>query len=133
MTESWKHWEGQVVDGQFHLRQHLGGSGHSAVFLTEHGEHDPQKAAIKLIPADPDSAEVQLSRWRQAAKLSHPHLLRIFQVGRCQLGDMNLLYLVTESAQEDLSQILPQRALTKAEARDMLAPVLEVLGYIHAA
>jgi len=133
MTESWKHWEGQVVDGQFHLRQYLGGSGHSAVFLTEHGEGGTQKAAIKFIPADPDSAEVQLSRWRQAAKLSHPHLLRIFQVGRCQIGDMNLLYAVTECAQEDLSQILPKRPLTQPEARDMLAPVLDVLGYIHAA
>ena len=133
MTESWKHWEGQVVDGQFHLRQYLGGSGHSAVFLTEHGEGGTQKAAIKFIPADPDSAEVQLSRWRQAAKLSHPHLLRIFQVGRCQIGDMNLLYAVTECAQEDLSQILPRRPLSQAEARDLLAPVLDVLGYIHAA
>ncbi len=133
MTESWKHWEGQVVDGQFHLRQYLGGSGHSAIFLTEHGEGGTQKAAIKLIPADPDSAEVQLSRWRQAAKLAHPHLLRIFQVGRCQIGDMNLLYAVTECAQEDLSQILPRRPLSQAEARDMLAPVLDVLGYIHTA
>jgi hypothetical protein len=75
MTESWKNWEGQVADGQFHLRQYLGGSDHSAVFLTE---RESQKAAIKFIPADPDNAETQLSRWRQAAKLSHPHLLRIF-------------------------------------------------------
>jgi TonB family protein len=132
MTESWKHWEGHVVDGQFHLRQYLGGSGHSAVFSTEFGESEPQKAAIKFIPADPDSAEAQLSRWRQAAKVSHPNLLRIFQAGRCQLGDMNLLYVVTDCAQEDLSQILPQRPLTQEEARDMLAPVLGVLGYLHA-
>jgi len=133
MTESWKHWEGQVVDGKFQLRQYLGGSDHSAVFLTEYGEGGSQKAAIKFIPADPDSAEVQISRWRQAAKLSHPHLLRIFQVGRCQIGDTNLLYAVTECGQEDLSQILPRRPLTQAETRDMLAPVLDVLGYIHAA
>ena len=130
MTESWKRWEGQVADGQFHLRQYLGGSDHSAVFQTE---RDSQKAAIKLIAADPDSAETQLSRWRQAAKLSHPHLLQIFQMGRCQLGDMNLLYVVMECAQEDLSQILPQRALTQAEVRDMLGPVLDALGYLHAA
>lgn len=97
MTESWKRWEGQVADGQFHLRQYLGGSDHSAVFQTE---RDSQKAAIKLIAADPDSAETQLSRWRQAAKLSHPHLLQIFQMGRCQLGDMNLLYVVMECARK---------------------------------
>ena len=44
MTELWKHWEGQVVDGQFHLRQYLGGSGESAVFLTEYAAGEPQKA-----------------------------------------------------------------------------------------
>jgi TonB family protein len=133
MTESWKYWEGQVVDGQFHLRQYLGGSGESAVFLTEYTAGEPQKAAIKLIPANPDSAEIQLSRWRQAAKLSHPHLLRIFHAGRCQLGDMNLLYIVTDCAQENLSQILPRRPLTQEEARDMLGAVLNALAYVHGA
>jgi len=41
------------------------------------------------------------------------------------------LYVVMEFAEEDLSQILPQRALTPAEARDMLEPVLDVLVYLH--
>ena len=40
MGEAWKQWEGQVVNGEFHLRQHLGGCEHSAVFLTEYGEGD---------------------------------------------------------------------------------------------
>src|SRR5438034_6223723 len=33
-----------------------------------------QKAAIKLIPADPYNAERHLSRWAVAAKLPHSHL-----------------------------------------------------------
>ena len=33
--ETWKSWEGRTVDGKFPLRQYLGGSDHSAVFLTE--------------------------------------------------------------------------------------------------
>jgi len=131
MTEAWKQWEGQVVNGVFHLRQYLGGGEHSAVFLTEHGERGLQKAAIKLIPADPGNAELQLSRWRLAAKLSHPHLIRLFQIGRCQLGNMELLYAVMECAEEDLSQILPHRSLKPEEARDMLKPVLDALAYVH--
>ncbi len=90
MPEAWKQWEGQVVNGEFHLRQYLGGSEHSTVFLTEHRKQKLQKAAIKLVPADPGNAELQLSRWRLAAKLSHPHLIRLFQMGRCQLGNMGL-------------------------------------------
>ena len=131
MTEAWKQWEGQIVDEEFHLRLYLGGSEHSAVFLTEHGDREPQKAAIKLIQADPESAELQLSRWELAAKLSHPHLIRLFQMGRCQLGGQELLYIVMEHADEDLSQILPQRPLTPAEAREMLMPALDALAYVH--
>ena len=117
MTEAWKRWEGQVVNGEFHLRQYLGGDENSAVFLTEYGEQG-LPAAIKLVPAHLENAEFQLSQWELAAKLSHPHLIRLFQMGRCQLGDMALLYVVMEDAEEDLSQILPQRALTAAKARD---------------
>ena len=85
MTRDWKQWEGQVVNGNFPLRQYLGGSDHSAVFLTERRGQEPQRAAIKLISADPATVEVQLARWEAAAKLSHPHLLRLFQTGSCQL------------------------------------------------
>ena len=131
MGEAWKQWEGQVVNGEFHLRQYLGGCEHSAVFLTEYGEGKPQKAAIKLIPVDPGNAELQLSRWVLPAKLSHPHLIRLFQMGRCQLGNTGLLYVVMEYAEEDLSQILPDRPLTPAEVREMLEPALDALAYVH--
>jgi len=72
MSEAWKQWEGQVVDGEFYLRQYLGGCEHSAVFLTEHGERGLQKAAIKLIPADPGNAELQLSRWEAGRETLTP-------------------------------------------------------------
>ena len=131
-TEAWKPCEGQVVNGTFHLLQYLGGSDHSAVFLTDFGEQEPRRAAIKLIPAKPVKAELQLSRWALAAKLSHPRLMPLFQMGRCHLANKELLYIVMEYAQEDLSQILPQRPLTAAESQDMLSPLLDVLAYLHA-
>ncbi|MGA8224037.1 MAG: TonB family protein [Candidatus Acidiferrales bacterium] len=131
MTESWKNWEGQVADGQFHLRRFLGATDRSAVFLTDCPAQESHVAAIKFIPADPDTGEIQLTRWRLAAKLSHPHLARIYASGRCLLGNMSLLYVVMEHAEEDLSQILPQRALTQAEVRELLPPVLDALAYLH--
>jgi serine/threonine protein kinase len=131
MTEAWKKWEGQVVNGEFRLRQYLGGSDHGAVFLTEYGERGLQRAAIKLVPADPQSADLQLSRWGLAAKLSHPHLIRLLQTGRCQLDKTGLLFVVMEYADENLAQIVPHRPLTPAEARDMLEPALDALAYLH--
>jgi TonB family protein len=131
MNQAWKQWEGQVLDGEFHLLQYLGGSEHSAVFLTEDWERGLQKAAIKLIPADPENAELQFSRWKVAAKLSHPHLIRLFQMGRCQLGNRDLLYLVMDYAEVDLSQILPRGPLPPEETRDTLKLILDVLAYLH--
>jgi TonB family protein len=132
MPEVWKKWEGQVVNEEFPLLRYLGGSDRSAVFLTKRADHEPQEVAIKLILADAENPELQLSWWELAAKLSHPHLFRLFQRGRCQLDGTELLYAVTEYAEESLSQILPYRPLTSTEARDTLQPLLDALAYIHA-
>lgn len=130
MSETWKRWEGQVVNGALPLLRYLGGSDHSAVFLTERVGGAPQKAAIKIIPVTADG-EDQLLRWQQSAKLAHPSLIRLFEAGRCELEGTALLYVVMECAEEDLSQILPDRPLTPAEAQEMLPPVLKALAYIH--
>lgn len=130
MSEAWKQWQGQIVDAKFPLRQYLGGSEHSAVFLTERGEPS-QKAAIKFIQVEETETELQLSHWKRALQLSHPHVLRVFDCGRCRLGDFDLIYVVMEFAGENLAQFLPQRPLTPAEARDVLAPALVALAYLH--
>src|SRR5580704_17038073 len=99
-TELWKKWEGRAIDGKFPLERWLGGSDHSAVFLTERSSGQAQKAAIKLIPAQGLGQEgldqknpndpAQFSRWADAAKLSHPNLLRVFESGACQLDETPL-------------------------------------------
>ena len=130
MSEAWKHWVGEVVDAKFPLREYLGGSEYSAVFLTERGDQ-ATRAAIKFIQVDESDAGLQLSRWKRAAQLSHPCVLRLFEAGRCQIEGFTLLYIVSEYAEENLSQFLPQRPLTPAEARDVLEPILEGLTYLH--
>ena len=132
MTEAWRHWEGRVVDGIFHLGRYLGGGKYSAVFLTEYGAQEPRKAAIKLISEDhPDLEQLRPSIEESIAKWSHPHLLRLFQTGRCRLGDTAALYVVMECAEVALSQVIPQRPLTPDEAREMLVPTLDALDYLH--
>jgi len=101
------------------------------VFLTELEGPGSQKVAIKLIPADADDAESRIACWALASTLSHPHLMRLFHSGRCQMSGSWLLYSVTEYADEVLSQILRDRPLTSSEAKEMLVPVLEALFYLH--
>lgn len=131
MTDSWKQWEGYVVNGEFPLQRYVGGSDHSAVFLTQRRSGEPQKAALKFIPADPNDSESQLLRWKLAMKVPHPQLIRVLQAGRCELGDSNFVYVVTEYADEDLSQILPHRSLTQQEGREVLQATVRALAYLH--
>jgi TonB family protein len=123
-------WQGQVVDGRFPLEQYLGGSEQQAVFLTRI-PGGATKAAIKLIRASACNPDAQLAAWRRAAKLSHPHLIRIFDGGRCWLASTDLVFVVTEYAEENLGQVVPQRALTAGEADAMLGPTTEALAYLH--
>lgn len=125
-----KQWQGQLVDGRFPLEQYLGGSDDDAVFLTRISGGGT-KAAIKLVRAAARDADAQLTAWRRSAKLSHPNMLRILDGGRCWLSGNDLLFVVSEFAEENLGQVVPQRALTLSEADSMLRPTVDALAYIH--
>jgi len=132
MSDTWKQWEGQIVNGEFPLLRFLGGSEPCGLFLTERHEGEGLvKAAIKLIPAAPENGELQLSRWQKAAELSHPHLLSLYEMGRFELSGVPLVYVVMECAEENLAQVLPERPLAPDEARAMLESTLDVLAYLH--
>src|SRR5260370_14755103 len=95
MSEAWKKWEGRTVDGRFPLQRYLGGSGHSAVFLTvtQPRGSDSEKAAIKLIRPGAGDANHQFLRWKAASELTHPTLIRIFDAGRGVLDASEVGYV----------------------------------------
>ncbi|HYL74977.1 MAG TPA: TonB family protein [Bryobacteraceae bacterium] len=131
MAEVWKQFEGEVVDGKLLLQEYLGGDDSQGVFLTAFGEPEPRKAAIKLIREEPQGSKRRLQHWKLAEKLDHPHLMRLFASGRVELRGEAMLYVVMEHAEESLSEVIPHRALTAAEAREMLEPTLSALAYLH--
>lgn len=130
MKDDWKKLEGQVLNDKFPLQNLLGSTGHSAVFLTQSPPPQPKTLAIKFMRA-PAKADLQASLLQRASKLRHAHLLRLLPGGRCQLADMDLVFSVMEYAEEDLGQVLPTRPLNEQEAREVLGPLLDALGYIH--
>jgi TonB family protein len=130
-TEFWPKWQSEVINGVYPLRRLLNGSDHSAVFLTECKAQGVATAAIKIVPAERVTL-AQLSHWRTAAQLSHPHLIRLLDVGLCQLGGRQFLFVVMEYAEQTLSQVLVQRVLTADEVQEMLPPILDALAFLHA-
>ena len=75
---------------------------------------------------------VGIAGWAASAALSHPHLVRVFQSGRCELDGAGFIYVVMERADEDLSQVLLLRPLSEAETSEALASILDALAYLHA-
>ena len=114
MPEAWREWEGKRAGDQFLLRRYLGGGESSGVFLTD-WDKPARKAAIKLVVAEPDRAKTQLALWERTAELSHPRLLRSLGAGLCRMRGIDLIYLVTEYADEQLSQVVPARDITLPE------------------
>jgi TonB family protein len=131
MVEFWKEWEGKLIDDFRTLEQYLFGTEEHAVFLSQTGDESQQRAAIKIILGDPAATERQLKLWEAAAALSHAHLIRILSMGKSQRGGMPFIYLVTEYADENLSQVISDRPLTEKETREILGPTLDTLEYIH--
>lgn len=123
---------GRTIDGKFTLIRWLGGTAQGSVYFTELETSSPRNAALKLIPADAVDAEARIAQWTWARNLSHPNLMRIFACGRCEVDGKPYLYVVTEFAEEILSEILKDRPLTAAETREMLGPVLDGLSALHA-
>lgn len=126
-----REWVGRVIDEKFALREWLGGSESGGVFRTELEGPRAEKAAIKLIRADAADAGARYSGWASSMKLSHPHLMRVFRFGRCQIDGNWFIYAVTEFADEVLAQVLPDRAITSDEAGEMAEPVVDALSYLH--
>jgi serine/threonine protein kinase len=131
MSEMWNKWIGQVVDHKYQLQQYLGTTDHSVVFLAEFHDPEVRQAAIKFVSAGFSESEQQIATWKEAAQLSHPHLIRIYGAGACKIEDMDLLYVAMEYAEENLGQVLPHRALVAEETKEMLSSIVDALMYLH--
>ncbi len=125
----WQQWERRIVNARYPLLQYLGGSKRSAFYLTEIGGN---RAAIKLIPAGTPRAAAQTACWRLSGGLSHPNLVKIVEIGLWHADqEQDMHFAVMEYCDESLADVLQQRSLTAAEARQMLGPMLDALKYLH--
>jgi serine/threonine protein kinase len=123
---------GVVLSGKYRLEALLGEGGMGAVWSASNLLLD-LPVAIKLIRADLDRsalrARLQLEA-RSAAKLGHPAIVRVYDVGESELGDP---YIVMELLRgETLSKVLAQGRLSAARAVQLLLPIIDALASAHA-
>jgi hypothetical protein len=127
---NWSGWQNAVINGVYPLKRLLNGSERGAVFLTECQGRADLDAAVKIIPIERVTL-AQLSHWKSATGLSHPHLMQLFDAGLCQLGGHQFLFVVMEYAEQTLCEVLRQRALTPEEVRELLPATLDALTFLH--
>jgi hypothetical protein len=108
----------------------LGSDQTGAYFLTAFGT-ERRQAVIKLVPADPSTAEQQLAWWHRTKLLSQPHVLPLLDCGHTETDDGALLYAVFEYPDDNVAAALQRGPLTEAEARDVMIAVVDGLRQIH--
>jgi serine/threonine-protein kinase len=118
--EFWDQLVDTKVCGGYLLRRLLGNTEKSAAYLTSYGE---APAAIK-ITTRAESAP-------STPSLAHPNLIQLFADGRSEVAGRPVHYYVTEYSEENLGAAVAARPLTPEEAKELAAPVLRALEYLH--
>jgi serine/threonine protein kinase len=124
---------GDLIAGKYELEQLLGEGGMGAVFRARNTTID-MPVAIKLIRTDLNRELLSgrlLQEARAAAKLSHPAIVRVFDVGQTSLGDPFIVMELLSG--ESLSTTIEREGrLTSARAVQLLLPIADALSAAHA-
>lgn len=128
---NWMSLQGTTLDGVYLIGQCLGADERSVTFKTRVKGDQPAKAVVKIYRADSDAAGEQIALWEEIKQITHPNLTAIFGSGRTTLQGNQLIYVVTEAADETLASVLEERALDTAEAGELLLGIRAALEHLH--
>lgn len=122
-----------LIANKYRLERKLGEGGMGSVWEAHH-EHLDTAVAIKVIRSDSNRSELGprlLLEARAAAKLGHPAIVRVFDVGQTSDGDP---FIVMELLRgQSLSTLLQrERRLSATEAVRLLLPIADALRAAHA-
>jgi serine/threonine-protein kinase len=128
-----KYAQGVVIGGKYRLERKLGEGGMGSVWAAHH-EHLDTAVAIKVIRSGIDPLELGprlLQEARAAAKLGHPHIVRVFDVGQTADGDPFIVMELLEG-QSLGAYLTQQQRLSATEAVQLLLPIADALRVAHA-
>jgi serine/threonine protein kinase len=118
--------------GRYRVLEKLGEGGFGVVYKGYDDELH-REVAIKIPPADwvasPENAEAYLAEARVLAKLDHPGIVPVYDVGRTSDGICYLVWKFVPGS--DLRRRIKAARLSHREAVEIVARVAEALHYAH--
>ena len=123
--------DGSLVAGKYRLESLLGQGGMGSVWRAFNVQLDVP-VAIKLLRADvaaTDLGERLRVEARAAAKLVHPSIVRVFDIGESESGDPFIVMELLSG--ESLGTLLERGALPAVKAVQLLLPIAEALSLAH--
>lgn len=125
----WTDLEGRELPGGWRLRRLVRPEGRKAWFEAEGPYGKP--ALVSLTEALNDEEEL-LARLRAAVAFRHPNVVSVYDARLAWVGETPLVMAAMEPTDENLADVLRERALDAAEARQLLHALLQGLAAIHA-
>ena len=118
--------------GRYRIVRRLGQGGFGRVYLAHDDDLD-RPVAIKVPHpdrmADPEDVEAFLAEARILAKLDHPNIVPVHDVGRTQDG---LCYIVSKLVEgSDLAMTMRQARLSFRDSAHLVATVADAMHYAH--
>lgn len=129
MTDLWARLAEAPIAGKYTLEELLASDAGVTRFRTRFAG---RPAVIALALTGEPGGEERFEQWKAAAQVSHPHVVRVFEVGRTEAAGTPLAYAVAELPDEDLGSVLHERPLSAQETGEVLRAVLDALTFLHA-
>ncbi len=124
--------EGRVIAQKYRLESKIGEGGMGAVWRAFHLQLEVPVAIKLLRPGlnSPDLGERLRTEARAVAKLVHPSIVRVFDIGEAESGEPFIVMELLEG--ESLGDILERGPLSAVNALQLLLPIGEALSVAHA-
>ncbi len=125
----WTDLEGREVMGRWRLRRLVRPEGRTAWF--EATATDGAPAMVSLTEALNDEEDL-LARLRAAAEIRHPNVVEVREAHCTLMDDTPVVLAAMEITDENLGDVLRERALDATEALPLMDALLKGLAAIHA-
>lgn len=125
----WTDLEGRELPGGWRLRRLMRPEGRNAWFEATGPDGNP--AIVSLTETLNDEEEL-LARLRAAAVIRHPNVVTVRDARLVWMSDTPIVLAAMEATEENLAEVLRERALEPSEARPLLNSLLNGLAAIHA-